>query len=80
MSKTWKVRVYLGEGIHDWARLNAMGRLEMLKEVLDMLRYSGLLESNVPEFPQVIEYEVPHDPKGIIDRWASFGFRAEVVR
>lgn len=80
MPKTWKVRVYLGEGVgHDWGRLNATGRLEFVKEVLDMLRYSGLLESNVPDFPKVIEYEVPHEPSGIISRWASFGFRSEVV-
>lgn len=55
------------------------GRLEALKVVLDMLRYSGLLESNVQGFPRLFEYEVDGDCNGIIARWRSFGIQAEEV-
>lgn len=47
---------------------------------LDMLRYVGLLRSNTPGFPNVVEYECHHDPARDIARWQSFGYEAEIVR
>jgi hypothetical protein len=48
--------------------------------LMDMLRYAGLLHSNTPGFPDVIEYDTtrPHLANEIA-RWASFGYKAEVV-
>jgi len=47
-----------------------------LNEVLDMLRYAGLLRSNVKGFPRVIEYETPISGLALT-RWGSFGATAE---
>lgn len=50
---------------------------ETWKGVLDMFRFAGLLEGNVKDFPNFIEYEA-RGGNGTQDvqRWASFGFKA----
>ena len=47
-------------------------------EILDMLRYAGLLESNVKGFPDTIEYISPSGGYEV-PRWRSFGVKAEIV-
>ena len=54
--------------------LKGLGR----DSVLDMLRYAGLLESNVKGFPDTIEYISPSGGYEI-PRWKSFGAEAEIL-
>ena len=54
--------------------LKGLGR----NSVLDMLRYAGLLESNIQGFPNTIEYMSPAGGSEI-PRWRSFGAEAEIV-
>jgi len=51
---------------------------ENFKGILDMLRFAGVLKSNVKDFPHVIEYEATGDGTQDVQRWASFGFKATV--
>lgn len=49
--------------------------------VMDMLRYCGLLHSNTKGFPYVIEYDTNRlHLDNEIARWASFGYKTEVVK
>ena len=54
--------------------LKGLGR----NSVLDMLRYAGLLESNIKGFPNIIEYMSPAGGSEI-PRWINFGAKAEIV-
>lgn len=52
---------------------------EEFRAVLEMLRFAGLLRSNVKGFPGIIEYDaIPGQVAGKNDvaRWASFGYKA----
>ena len=55
-------------------KLKGLGR----NATLDMLRYAGLLESNIKGFPDIIEYMSPAGGSEI-PRWISFGAEAEIV-
>ena len=50
---------------------------EKFKGILDMLRFSGVLRSNVKDFPKIIEYvDTNSDGSNDVARWASFGYKA----
>lgn len=46
--------------------------------VMDMLRYAGLLHSNIKGFPKIIEYDQDSEAARVqtIARWRSFGITA----
>ncbi len=70
MPKKVIVKVEIGE---------AAEREVHIGPILDMLRYAGLLRSNVPGFPKIVEYESKW-PDSEIERWKSYGFKAEVIK
>lgn len=62
---------------------NLANSRQKIVALLDMLRFAGLLQSNVTGFPDVIRYIVNHSEHyaniSDVRRWASFGFFAKIV-